>query len=361
MKKLNLMALAMLAAAVTVSCSKDEVTEVSPSQVIGFKAMTDKPVERAGINQTSDLKSFRVFGCITANNNATQNHVMIFNNDRVYIPANGTTWTYDNKQYWSENKDYYFVAFSTNVMDTKWTFTAPTSHPASLSTTGFTGYGELKFKMSDTGDRDLIYASATKVTGATIGADIGKVDFTFEHLLSRIGVKLTNNVANMYSLRIENIKIGNAIQAATIADMGNISWSEDDPTKKQIISFPNMDKDDYIGYNAEHNTLSFNDGARFIIPGTQELTISFDVLVYANSAATGSSEKVLVDSHTLEGTLPNMTFTKGNSYLFTAKITADNIMPGGAKPIEFNVSNVASWNTTSPDEDITINTPTPSN
>lgn len=332
MKKLNLMALAMLAAAVTVSCSKDEVTDVSPSRVIGFKAMTDNPIDRAGNDvETANIYRFRVWGCTTANG-STSDHVMLFNEQIVLKNKETNLWEYSPVQYWAYNKDYYFVALTTNQEEQPmYTYTAPTTHDASLKVAGFNGYGSVLFEQDKAnGASDLVFAAKAVATGDNVNA-MEAVDFQFQHLLSRISVKITNNIENpIYKLAVTDLNIGNTTKNATI-NLGTapLAWT------------PNTD---VCGFSlAVAAPAVLQKGFRqsspaYIIPGEQELNVSFKAVTYISSNGTD----VKYNTETITGTV-KATFEMGKSYLFTASVTEDNINPSGAKPIEFTVTGVTDW------------------
>lgn len=340
MKKLNLMALAMLAAAVTVSCSKDEVTDVSPSRVIGFNALTNNSIERSGETDKTNFLTFRIYGCVTKAGDPTQEHVTLFFADQV-TNKNGV-WSYTDPRYWAENKDYYFVALSTNAQDANnWTYTPNSSHPAgSLSVSGFKGYGELSFDNQGAGgERDLIYAYKAVTTSGQNLAAMPKVGLDFNHLLSRVGVNIKNEINSKYTFQVKNIVIGGSIGAAKIADLATISWVKTGETTANI-KVPDMNTVDYVAFNDSYLSTKLISSSRFLIPGTQSLTISFELDAYLTGA---NGEKVLSSTHSLSGTLAEKTYEPGHSYLFNVSITADNIVDGGAKPIEFNVTSVAGW------------------
>lgn len=338
MKKFNSISLLALAAAALLgSCSTDEVVDEAPQpqQAISFKAVADKPVGRAEISLAT-FRGFRVFGCVTDAGDPTKNHVQLFNNELVTATKDETTgitsWTYPDPQYWSPEKDYYFVALSTNVDDRHWKIDFPTSHAAgSVSTADFKGYGTVTFDNSTVnGDRDLVYSYAARTTGTNVAAE-GKVDLTFYHMLSRIGVKVTNGIENSeYTIKLKNMKIGGVLSSGSV-DLGvepaALAWTSD---ATKTFEMPVSTSDVAI---TKGN--AFTSESRFVIPGTQKWGISFDVEVYLN--------KVIYSSNTVTGTISAKEYKPGNSYMLTTTVTMENVMPGGAKPIEFNVVNVSNW------------------
>lgn len=345
MKNLNLMALAMLAAAMTVGCSKDEVTDVSPSQVIGFKAMTDNVVDRAEVTK-DNIARFRVYGCVSDKDTGA-NHTEIFGinpdgNLKTTVLRSGEagnyTWTYENTQYWVSDKQYYFVALTTNATNPKWTFTAPATHSV---VSPFKGFGTVSLDNSSTTGanckNDLVYAYADKTTSKDADGKLvspGVVNLTFYHLLSAIAVKVENTVENAdYTFKVTSFEVGNLIAKGSVALGGklqNLNWNETSTEKMSIdmdLAQDNIEK----GKSVTSNKF-------FIIPGaSQTLTVKFSVEVYLNGTS--------YTTHNLTGQISNQTFTPGNSYLFKTSLTADNINPDGSTKIEFDVINVAGWGT----------------
>jgi len=353
MKKLNLMALAMLAAAVTVSCSKDEVTDVSPEQAISFNAMTDNVVDRAEVTK-DNIERFRVYGCVSdKNTGANHTEIFGFNADgglKTIVLRSGQagsySWTYDNTQYWVADKQYFFVALTTNATNPKWSYTAPESHSAASP---FKGFGTVSFDNSnETGakcENDLVYAYANKETNKDADGKLvspGVVNLTFNHLLSAIAVKVESAVANAdYTFKVTSFEVSNLIAKGSVelgADLQNLNWQA---TSNETMAIDmNLAAEEIV-----------KDGSRtsnkfFIIPGaSQTLNVSFSVDVYLNG--------VFYTSHNLTGKINNQTFVPGNSYLFKTSLNAENINPDGSTEIEFSVTKVEGWNSNA-DSDITL-------
>lgn len=336
MKKIHLIAAVALGAMTLTGCSNDEVESSNvKSQAIGFKAMANKS-SRSGEISTQNIDRFRVFGCVT-DAGTSDNHVMIFNN--VTVSKTDGKWGYDNTQYWAPNKNYYFVALSTNNMTPAWTYVAPTEHPTPIPVDGFKGYGTVSMNVGTVNaDRDLVYAYAARTTDAGI-TDFSKVSLTFNHMLSRIVIDFVNNISsNGYSLTISNIKLSGLNMAGSV-DLGSepsaLEWNITNATKTDVsVDIPSNNN---IAIGASQISDS-----KFIIPGEQTLEISFDVEVKLNN--------VVYSKRTMTGTISAKTYEPGVSYKFTANIDQTNIAPDGAKPIEFDVDTVNGWGTDQTDD-----------
>ena len=334
-------------------CSTDEVlSSAEKTQAIGFDAMANKP-SRSEVT-TANIERFRVFGCATNNNDPTTGHVIVFNNttvakDITNPDQTNTVWDYLGTQYWAPNKDYYFIALSTNVGNPQWSFTLPTTHDTELKADdSFKGYGTVVLNMNDNNraDNDLVYAYATRVIDADI-SNSSVVYFSFNHMLSRIGLTFTNTITTSgYSLSISNVYINGIANKGTVtlgSEPKDLQW-----TKEGSINVP-------VGIPNNNNLTQLSPSTKsteykYIIPGNQELTISFDVEVKLNN--------VTYSTRTMSGTIAAKDYLPGHSYMLTAKIDQSNVAPGGAKPIEFTVTAVAGWGD---DENGDINFPEPSN
>lgn len=338
MKHLNYLAAFVMSAAMLSSCSNDDVISApAEPNVIGFKAMANK-TSRAEVT-TGNIDRFRVFGCVS-DNGTGDNHTTIF--DNTTVDKKDGVWSYTDTKYWAPNKDYFFVALSTNNMNPVWEFTAPTVHETALDVNDFTGYGTVSINITKetssgtaNGDRDLVYATATRATDATI-SNSSAVDLTFKHLLSRIAITFENAIpSSAYSLNIiPDVKISGLYNEGTIELGENLAW---EPTGEATTVISTTVPSNNNLTNTATKTTS---ESRFIIPSEQELTISFNVQVKLNG--------VNYSLRTLTGKVPKQTYEIGHSYMFTAKITTDNISEEGAKPIEFNVTDVEGWGDDTP-------------
>lgn len=330
MNKFHYLAAVALSAMTLASCSNDEVvSSLQNSKAISFDAMANK-TGRSEV-MTNNITRFRVYGCVT-DNKSTDNHTVIFNNITVERPSTSSLdWSYTNQQYWAPNKDYYFVALSTNVMDPKWKFTAPETHDGALAVgETFKGYGSVSMNVAEVNaENDLVYAYASRATDAEI-TDATKVKFSFNHMLSRLGLKFTNAIeSNGYTIHIRDISIGGVASTGTVTlgvDPANLAWTMGETTSITATVPDN---------NIIDKTQSTTSASKFIIPGNQAMTISFNVDIMLNGTA--------YSSRSMTGKIAAQDYKPGCSYMLNANISMDNIIPGGAKPIEFEVIAVNGW------------------
>ena len=161
------------------------------------------------------------------------------------------------------------------------------------------------------GSTDLLYAKSIEYTGQASGNP--KVAFTFEHLLSKVYLKVTNNstAAGKYSFLVKNIKV-NAPKTAGTYTIANKTWS----ATAGNYTFADIT---VAGGTADAECAA----EQLIIPGSA--TISFDVDILVNG--------------TLVSTTPytySTTLAAANAYSF-------NIQVSVGEPIKFTVENDPTW------------------
>lgn len=196
--------LAIAAAAMT-SCSQDEVLEVAQKEAIAFNNGFINNATRAidpSVTNTS-VSEFQVWGTVTAESSSAT--TSIFKNTQVKSNNNevGVNKIWDTQgttQYWIAGAKYNFAGLiNAGTDDTKFTLTngLPTS---------------VTFTQDYTAEKDLLYArSTTDIVGKA--SDNTAVSMTFDHMLSKVGFKVTNNNAanSGYTYKVTDIKIISAL------------------------------------------------------------------------------------------------------------------------------------------------------
>ena len=295
----------MLAVAALVSCSNEEVLEVNKGEAISFgNAFVDNATRATdpSLGTTAKpLTTFNVWGTVKGNSNL----VAIFANNIVTgSVGEGSTWECTNTtQYWITGAKYNFAALVN-------------AGEVALGTDLLTA----TVAFESNGSTDLLYAKSIEYTGQASGNP--KVAFTFEHLLSKVYLKVTNNstAAGKYSFLVKNIKV-NAPKTAGTYTIANKTWSATagDYTFADIT---------VAGGTADAECAA----EQLIIPGSA--TISFDV-------------DILVDGK-LVSTTPythKTTLAAANAYCF-------NIQVSVGEPIQFTVETNPTW---TENGDVTIN------
>jgi hypothetical protein len=377
MKKIVLLGIA--ATALLTACSNDDVVEVKTTSPIGFNTFVENSTraDLVGEVNTDNITEFGVWGFTTpSGDKATQ----IFNAEKV-SKGSDNNWTYANTQYWVAGNDYAFAALSPIPSSSN-------NISYSLGESPSAPTGTVTFTQDAIAERDLVYAYKA-ITSAAVNASNtwDAVAFTFDHLLSRVAVKVTNSSDNAQNtaIRISNIKlVGPAIKGtfATSSDISSTTWTIDgdagyvgdqDKTPSAIeigattagtkVYFPAEAGTDIVTINANKSEYGVARGKAaqaqwaYIIPlgssSTQTYTITFDVEVYqavSNPAGTDgatyqrypqNSKSVYTVSFTTTAAQAQM--VKGYSYVYGVNLKIDENLkdPDGnpvLSPIEFTLS-----------------------
>ena len=306
--------LASVCAAMLASCDKTETVEAPEAKAISFANIFVDKSTRATDLTNENIADFGVYGFIDNVGGA------LFTNEKVYGSGTGDSadWKYDNTQYWTAGKDYWFSAIAPHT-DAKWTYDANNNVEGGIIT------------FENDGTQDLLYAYSGKVA-CNDPATQGKVAFTFNHLLSRVKFNFTNAMGNdNTTIKVTAVTITNANTKATCdVSAATKTWtSAADNT--DAFEFGNVTADDAVIANGK----SSDTDHLYLIPQYQSYELTFSVEVFQGDVMTGSSEK------TVE--LPTVDMRAGNSYVFTAELNPDNVLDEKLYPIEFTVTEVTEW------------------
>lgn len=278
------------------SCSNDE-TVGTPEQnaAISFSSFVDKSTR--AINTGNKLEDpFKVWGF--------RGDV----NDFVNVEQVAVDGTYNPAQYWTLGYKYNFAAIAPQSVGKN----------ATVTCTNGTVSGTLNFT-NDDNVTDLLYAFNGDMD-ATTEIPNGKVNLTFDHMLSKVKFTFANGFdTDEYSFYVENVTIKNVESEATLTIPAK-TWNNF--TEQKDVNFGNVasNGDDIIKQNADDET-----EPKLIIPNTTKVTytVTFDLYVYKNEEnlkADGGAYK-----HTVE--MPEMLFIMGNGYNFKATIGNNNFDP----------------------------------
>ena len=305
--------ISMLAVAALVSCSKEESILVDQGEAIAFNSFVENSTRAAkdpsyGQNG-EDLTAFNVWGTVNGGNGL----VSIFNGANVegevgseIVDGKETKiWDCDVKQYWIKDAIYNFAALVNATND----LTKVDGLPTEVK--GFTADGET----------DLLYArSAENIKGKASGN--GPVNFTFDHLLSKVKFTVVNNskAAKEYSFKVNGITItGNSIGDVVLATK---AWSTlDTSSLSYSVTEISVDKDTAdAGQECAKELL--------LIPGT--FSIAFNVDIY-NGTTKLSSQAYPISPATFSASL-----TAGNAYNFVINVAV-------GEEITFSVTEEPAW------------------
>ena len=325
MKKVFLMAVA--AVAMLASCSNDETTgKAVKGNAIQFDGFVNKSVKGVDDDITNDnFASFQVWG-LMSKGEQTGNPF-----DGTTVTKSGSDWTYTTPVYWENGYNYSFVAIAPAGFGT---FNAPT-------TVG--QYGSIDF--TNDGETDLIYdvngEHASKAV-STEGQCPAAIDFTFNHLLSRVKFTFTNAMDDGSTINVTGVTITNANTKATATLGETATWALAKDNIPGNLTFGNVLLDGQATDFAAPESKATDH--KYMIPAIsngQKYTVIFTVTRH-HSGVTDQYD------HTVE--LPEITMVQGKSYNFTAELNAQNITGGDPDdpdnpqlcPIKFTAT-VSDW------------------
>ena len=311
-----------LAAATLFSCAKDQLLTQNREAITFENAFVDNATKAIDPSiTTTTLNSFVVYGTTQGDEKNADGEVIapvvnIF--PGVTVSGSSTTsWTYDDNatQYWIAGNTYNFAA----VVNGEVAVDANNGMPASIAYDAET-------------QTDLLYATAS----ANGVADINpKVAFTFDHLLSKVKFTFKNTslaeTNTGYTYKVTDIQVLEAGKKATYTMTGK--WAAPTSTYTaafgHIVSAGTTTAEDAV--NVASNTSYSSNYERLMIPSTTNVTVSCRIaLLYGN-------QEVDVNNYSEEVTL-NLEPGQAYNFILSASV---------GEPIEFTVTKVNEWDTTS--------------
>lgn len=322
MKKLFI---AVLAVAALASCAQDEIISKNQTAIEFGDAFVNNST-KALYEGTNYVKAFQVWGTVTGQGGTVAlyeganvtNTAVTDDNKTGY----GAAWTCDVTRFWTPSCAYAFyavvdasveagddgkIAPNTNV-------TASNGVPTSIAYTA-------------DGQNDLLYGETTDTTNAAGTPTKGTlVKFNMQHLLSRIqfsfanGVELTQGDKAAYSFKVTSLSV--KTWAAGDCAVPDKIWTRDGENE-YTLTFATGD----APYTTE---------GKVIIPGEQELLISYTYEVYFdNDTTTGDAAKKIYTATVTDKALTH-NFAVNHSYNIKAELDLDN-------QIQFTIQNVTDW------------------
>lgn len=286
--------IAFAALATLASCNKAEVIETVEGEAIEFSnAFVNNATKATDPTYGAvALTAFDVYGTVTG----TAGTINIFDGAKVTGSVGANVWTCDVKQYWIAGATYNFAA----VVDANSVAKDANNMPTALT-------------YQTAGQEDLLYAEAT-ATGRASGN--GKVNFSFNHLLSKAQFTVTSNTADGYHHNVTNIKVSNFETGTYTIDGG--TWAGKTPTQ---IAFGNVEQVTAAG-GAKTNATQM-----LLIPNTADFTVSFTVEIWNGATKLGTQDYTKTVSQDL---------VKGNAYDFNLDLSVGEL-------IQFTVTSNPSW------------------
>lgn len=340
MKKIFFAAIALVALA---SCAKEEFVSVNRQAIYFGEAFVDNAT-RADYSVAGNLTEFYVYGTAsgTMQGGGTVN---IFDGDKVTGTVGNNVWNCTETQYWIPGANYAFAAVVDATVDNTTDDVDANGMPAKLHTkldTAVTGNMHLL---------DMLYAEAT-VDGDDVTVDYDTpVNFTFQHLLSKVHFTVTSTAQGDYSHEVTGIKVYNYSDGTyTISKNADgedtSSWTGDTAAAVEFADINNVKgvKDAITG-NITAGSVSNAD--MLLVPTTDSFKVEFTVNLYKSTTKDGVTTKTLLGTTSYTGVNAKTVSTdllKGNAYNFTIACSVGN-------PIQFSVTNNPTWGT---QQDVTI-------
>ena len=354
MKKFLFLAIAATAFA---SCSQDEVMEVAEKQAIqfgeSFVGNATRAIDPSKNNKSNLLTEFTAFG----NLKVGEKYVELYEGDGVV--ATGTTYgtAYDTEEteYWTPNVTYQFAAVA--------------NHKSVTRTNGLPSSITFDY---DNGDDDLLYTKVnnevTTNESATPTGGVNKdgiVNFTFDHLLSKLQFKFINGSLDSRNIfKVKDIKISGLPTSGTYTVAGDGDWAETGTTGEALFgaatNATTTTSTTAVDIKTENKDGITSNDARLVIPNKNVLTITFVKELYYDADADGvadDDEKVYSDANlttedkfttiTLNGTGENAVqkeFEANGNYVLVVTLGKDN-------EIKFTVETINGW---TPEADVKI-------
>lgn len=292
--------------ALLVACKREEPNQPE-AQYISFSQMFIENLMTAGFDNTittANLADFDVWG----HNGAG----VVFCGTKV--EKQGDLWVCAEEKLWEPDQTYHFHSFApSGAVDNVGEY--PNAERER-------GLGN--FAYTNAGDKDLIYAYATRTQGSLLKINADPVQLMFEHLLSRVGFTFKNNLSEG-NITISNVQITEAVKSAELncgdVDMANWVWNA---TSTGSYSFGGTTA---IAKGASASA----ENVQFLFPAaTRNYDISFSIAYESDAAEERTA------------TISDVNLVMGKSYNINVIIEDKDIVTEEYK-IEFFVAEVKDW------------------
>jgi hypothetical protein len=292
--------------ALLVACKREEPNQPE-AQYISFSQMSIENLMTAGFDNTittDNLVDFDVWG----HNGAG----VVFEGTKV--EKQGDLWVCAEEKMWEPDQTYHFHAFApADAVDNIG------EYPNSERDGGLSN-----FSYTNAGDKDLIYAYATRTQGSLLKINADPVQLMFEHLLSRVQFTFKNSLSEG-NITISNVQITDAVKSAELncgdVDMVNWVWNA---TSTGAYNFGNTNT---IAKGATASA----ENVQFLFPATtRNYDISFSIAYESDPAEERTA------------TISNVNLEMGKSYNINLVVNDKDVVTEEYK-IEFFVTEVKDW------------------
>lgn len=308
-----------VAVAALASCTQNEVMEVAEGRAIQFNTFVNNSTKVVIEVPKGELASseFYVFGNYSTDQDTWTTPGQAYNNE-----------TGDTKYYWKASNYYRFGAYANgaggkignatfSAADQKLTFPAYTPEDAC----------------------DLIACVPAEVGPVSDAASQGAVGLTFKHMLAQVAFEFTTDAADIYELKISNVKINGAISQTegSINNNGTITWKTDGATKTGYIYEDFKEGVDIANGNLTP-TPRTKMQSKLVIPQDLPTTADYITVTFTATLKDGNDTGGTLKSQDFKANLSftqqtgdgindpaSNKWTAGYRYKYTTKITADMI------------------------------------
>lgn len=311
-----------VAVAALASCTNEEVMEVAQNRAISFSSFVNNNTRTVTeINSTSGLTSsqFYVFGKHGASTGS-------------YDDTNFNNELGSSLYYWDPSTYYAFGAYADGAAGK----IDNATFDASTQTLSF-----LSYTPDDT--KDLVAATATTNTSTDVSS-VNAVELTFKHMLAQVAFEFNTNAADVYELKIKDVKINGAISTAngTFTQTGGAVWATDGATSNGYI-YEDFEGEGVDIANESLTPVKTYAQSKLVIPQAlpttsgQEYTVTFTATLHdtndgddtTNDKSQDFTAKLSFTKNNDSSTYPNEPesnkWTAGYRYKYTATIEPDDI------------------------------------
>ena len=321
--------ISVLALAATISCTKSDIVDTKfENEAIGFEtylgrdAQTKATVATAESLQQAKGKGIGIYGFYTGTDPySATTPANILKNENLYY-NNG--WTYDNKAYWTNDKDNYtFFAYApfgnANVV---------ASQTVAQTAQDVTKAPQVTYQVpSALSDQvDLVYSNEQR---GIQKKDV--VKFTFGHALARLSVKANATTYDNMKFTITNISITGTFNTKGVFDLNAGDWIAD----QMVSGTATYDLTGTVNQELGSGFYNFSEAANnylMMIPSNVSgatLTVSYKI-TYAGATSAVITKPVTITNN----------FAKGNAYAINLTLSRDE-----DNAIAFGVEKVEGWGT----------------
>lgn len=346
-----------VAVAALASCTQNEVMEVAEGRAIQFNTFVNNSTKVVIEVPKGELASseFYVFGNYGTNQSTWTGQA--YNNE-----------TGDTKYYWQNDNYYRFGAYANGAGGK----INNASFNAATQTLTFPAY-------TPADACDLIAYVPAEVNVGTDATTQTKVQLNFKHMLAQVAFEFTTDAADIYELKISNVKINGAINKTegSINQAGAITWeSTGEGVTKDGYTYEDFKEGVDIADGNLKPTPRTKMQSKLVIPQDLPTAADYITVTFTATLKDGNAPESEPKSQNFTANLSftqqtgdgindpdSNKWTAGYRYKYTTKITADMIDDTLTdKEIEFTAT-VEEWkdaSDTTIDEDALTSTPTPS-